>query len=44
MPTILQIFYTLGKDGLLAHYFPDFMVKIGNTIYVVETKAERDVN
>lgn len=32
------------EDGLLAHYFPDFIVKIGNTIYVVETKAERDVN
>lgn len=34
----------IREDGLLAHYFPDFMVKIGNTIYVVETKAERDVN
>ena len=34
----------IREDGLLAHYFPDFMVKIGNTMYVVETKAERDVN
>lgn len=34
----------IREDGLLAHYFPDFMVKIGKTMYVVETKAERDVN
>ena len=34
----------IREDGLLAHYFPDFMVKIGNVMYVVETKAERDVN
>ena len=34
----------IREDGLLAHYFPDFIVKIGNTMYVVETKAERDVN
>ncbi|MEK6827419.1 MAG: restriction endonuclease subunit R, partial [Nanoarchaeota archaeon] len=32
------------EDGLLAHYFPDFIVKIGNDIYLVETKAERDMN
>ncbi len=31
------------EDGLLAHYFPDFIVKIGDTIYLVETKAEKDV-
>jgi len=34
----------IREDGLLAHYFPDFLVKIGNTIYIVETKAEKDVN
>jgi len=34
----------IREDGLLAHYFPDFMVKIGKAIYIVETKAERDVN
>jgi len=34
----------IREDGLLAHYFPDFMVKIGTAIYVVETKAEKDVN
>ncbi len=32
------------EDGLLAHYFPDFIVKIGDEIYLVETKAERDLN
>lgn len=34
----------IREDGLLANYFPDFLVKIGNVIYIVETKAERDVN
>jgi type III restriction enzyme len=34
----------IREDGLLAHYFPDFMVKVGNIIYIVETKAEKDVN
>jgi len=34
----------IRDDGLLAHYYPDFMVKIGNKIYLVETKAERDLN
>lgn len=32
------------SDGMLAHYFPDFLVKIGNKIFVVETKAEKDLN
>ncbi|MDR1762892.1 MAG: DEAD/DEAH box helicase family protein [Dysgonamonadaceae bacterium] len=30
-------------DGMLASYFPDFMVKTAEKIYVVETKAEKDV-
>lgn len=34
----------IREDGLLAHYYPDFMVKIGDKIYLVETKAERDLN
>jgi type III restriction enzyme len=34
----------IREDGLLAHYFPDFIVKIENNIYLVETKAEKDVN
>jgi len=29
---------------LLAHYYPDFLVKVNNSIYLVETKAERDLN
>jgi len=32
------------EDGQLAHYVPDFLVRIGNSIYLVETKAERDMN
>lgn len=34
----------IREDGLLAHYFPDFMVTIGDKIYIVETKAEKDLN
>ncbi len=33
----------LSEEGLLARYFPDFMVRIENEIYIVETKAEKDV-
>lgn len=32
------------EDGMLAHYFPDFMVRIGNRMYVVETKSEKDLS
>lgn len=34
----------IREDGMLAHYFPDFMVRIGSNLYIVETKAERDLN
>ncbi|WP_298500869.1 DEAD/DEAH box helicase family protein [uncultured Methanobrevibacter sp.] len=34
----------IREDGLLARYFPDFIVKIGNDIYIVETKADKDIN
>ena len=34
----------IRDDGLLAHYYPDFVVKIGDKIYLVETKAERDLD
>ena len=34
----------IREDGLLSHYYPDFVVKIGDRMYVVETKAQRDVN
>jgi len=32
------------EDGLLSHYYPDFLVRIGKKIYIVETKAQKDVN
>lgn len=32
----------LRSDGLLGEYIPDFLVATADTIYVVETKAERD--
>ncbi len=32
------------EDGMLSHYHPDFVVKIGDTMYIVETKAEKDVS
>lgn len=34
----------IREDGLLAHYFPDFAVKINDKMYIVETKSERDMN
>lgn len=34
----------IRSDGMLAHYFPDFLVRIKDKIFVVETKAERDLN
>jgi type III restriction enzyme len=34
----------IREDGLLAHYFPDFIVRIGDKIFLVETKAERDLS
>ena len=34
----------LREDGILARYFPDFLVRIGETVYIVETKAEKDMN
>lgn len=32
-------FRYLRTDGMLATYYPDFMIKIGDKIYVVETKG-----
>ena len=37
--TILYI----RDDGMLAPYYPDFIVKIGEKIFIVETKADRDL-
>lgn len=30
-------------DGMLSNYHPDFIVRIDGKIYLVETKAERDL-
>lgn len=34
----------IRSDGLIASYFPDFIVKIEENIYLVETKAQKDLN
>lgn len=34
----------IRNDGMIARYFPDFMVKLGNEIYLVETKAQKDMD
>lgn len=34
----------IRDDGLLARYFPDFLVKIDDMIYVVETKSDKDIS
>ncbi|MEN4007482.1 MAG: DEAD/DEAH box helicase family protein [Methanobacteriaceae archaeon] len=34
----------IREDGLLSHYYPDFLVRTSNKMYLVETKAQRDVN
>ena len=41
--TFCNIMY-IRDDGMLAHYYPDFMLKIGDNIHLVETKAQRDLN
>jgi len=32
------------SDGMLSSYFPDFMIKTTDTVYLVETKAEKDIS
>lgn len=34
----------IRNDGLLSLYSPDFIVKTDNKIYLVETKADKDIN
>ena len=34
----------IRTDGLLSSYYPDFILKIGDNIYLVETKAQKDVD
>ena len=32
------------EDGMLGRYSPDFIVRCGENVYLVETKAQRDVS
>ena len=34
----------IRDDGLLAHYYPDFIIRACDQIYLVETKSERDMS
>jgi type III restriction enzyme len=34
----------VGRNGLLASYHPDFLIRACNKIYLVETKAEKDIS
>ncbi|GHU29051.1 hypothetical protein FACS1894152_7270 [Bacilli bacterium] len=34
----------IRTDGMLSSYLPDFMVRIKNTMYMVETKSEKDID
>ncbi len=34
----------IRTDGLLSLYSPDFIVKTGKKVYVIETKADKDLN
>ena len=34
----------IRTDGMLASYYPDFMVKTGADLYLAETKAQKDVH
>jgi type III restriction enzyme len=37
------IFY-IRTEGLMSSYTPDFLVKTKNKLYMIETKAEKDLN
>ena len=41
--TFARVLY-LRADGMLAHYYPDFMLRTARTIYLVETKATAYLN
>jgi type III restriction enzyme len=34
----------IRTDGFLASYHPDFLVKTSNKVYLIETKADKDIN
>lgn len=33
----------IRSDGILSSYYPDFIIKISEHIYLVETKAQKDI-
>lgn len=37
-------FSYIREDGNIARYFPDFLVKVHGTVFVVETKAQKDMD
>lgn len=37
-------FSYIREDGNIARYYPDFLVKANGTVFVVETKAQKDVD
>ena len=41
--TFASILY-IRTDGIIANYYPDFLVRTKDFIYIVETKAERDLS
>lgn len=41
--TFMRLRY-LKQDGLPAYYYPDFLVRVGSVVYMVETKAQAQVN
>jgi type III restriction enzyme len=41
--TFARLHY-VRTDGMLASYFPDFMVKTTDNVYIVETKAEQQID
>ncbi len=34
----------IRTDGLMSHYSPDFIIKTNKKIYLIETKADKDLN
>ncbi|MDZ4713052.1 MAG: DEAD/DEAH box helicase family protein [bacterium] len=41
--TFASILY-IRTDGIIASYYPDFLVRTKDFIYIIETKAERDLS
>jgi type III restriction enzyme len=41
---IFAYFSYIREDGNIARYYPDFLVKINRIVFVVETKAQKDID